>query len=158
MTQYKIKRPKIFTIALGLTICLALMLGIILSGTQVAHAETTTIDTLEVAFKKAGVGDSLSAAFEFEDEAAKTLKVPKGANYTATLVFVSKNGQATTLWEKDSASFSWSRVENQLIEQKVAYCIRVRFAPKENYKLSKDADVLKSHMKVTGANSAKARI
>ena len=115
MTQYKIKRPKILSIAFGLTICLALMLGIILSGTQVSHAETTTIDTLEVAFKKAGVGDSLSAAFEFEDEATKTLKVPEGANYTATLTFISKNGQTTTLWRKDSASFPWSRVENQLI-------------------------------------------
>ena len=157
MTQYKIKRPKILTIVFGLTICLALMLGIILSGTQVSHAETTTIDTLEVAFKKAGVGDSLSAAFEFEDQATKTLKVPEGANYTATLTFISKNGQTTTLWRKDSASFPWSRVENQLIEQKVAYCIRVRFEPKENYKLSKEADVLKRNMKVSGVELGKGR-
>ena len=154
---HKQNKSKIFMLVLGLTMCLALMLGIILSGTQVAHAETTTIDTLEVAFKKAGVGDSLSAAFEFEDETAKMLKVPAGANYTATLEFISKNGQTTTLWRKDSASFPWSRVENQLIEQKVAYCIRVRFEPKENYKLSKEADVLKRNMKVSGVELGKGR-
>lgn len=93
MTQYKTKRPKILTIVFGLTICLALMLGIILSGTQVAHAETTTIDTLGVAFKKVNVGDTLDAAFDFENATTKTLKVPAGANYTATLVSVSKTGR-----------------------------------------------------------------
>ena len=157
MTQYKIKRPKILTIVFGLTICLALMLGIILSGTQVSHAETTTIDTLEVAFKKAGVGDSLSAAFEFEDEAAKTLKVPAGANYTATLVFVSKNGQVTTLWDNNNASYQWSRVENQLIEQNVAYCIRVKFSPKAGYALSDKEDTLKRNFKVSGAELGKGK-
>ena len=157
MTQYKTKRPKILTIAFGLTICLALMLGIILSGTQVAHAETTTIDTLEVAFKKAGVGDSLSAAFEFEDEAAKTLKVPAGANYTATLVSVSKNGQGIKLWDKDDASLPWSRVETQSVEQNVAYCIRVRFKTNDGYKLVRDAARLRSNMQVLGAELGKGK-
>ena len=141
-----------------LVVCFALVLGIVLfSSASTAYAESGEIDTLEVSFNKVGIGDSLASAFVFEDETERTLKVPAGANYTATLVFVSKNGQATTLWEKDSASFSWSRVENQPIEQKVAYCIRVRFAPKENYKLSKQADVLKSHMKVTGAELGKGK-
>lgn len=157
MTHNKANKSKILGLILGLMMCLALMLGIILSGTQVAHAETTTIDTLEVAFKKAGVGDSLSAAFEFEDEAAKTLKVPAGANYTATLVFVSKNGQATTVWENDNASHSWSRVENQLIEQNVAYCIRVIFSPKAGYALSNKEDTLKRNLKVSGAELGKGK-
>ena len=151
------QKTKIFMFALGLVMCLALMPGIAMaSPTFAAYAAgETEIDTLSVAFNKVIVGESLAAAFEFEDETAKTLKVPAGANYTATLVFVTKNGQATTVWEKDKASFPWSRVENQLVEKKVAYCIRVLFEPKENYKLSKDADVLKSHMKVTGAELGK---
>ena len=152
------KNPsKFLTFVFGLTICLALMFCAAASGVQTAHAETATIDTLEVAFEKTEAGNSLAAAFVFEDETAKTLRVPDGANYTATLVFVSKNGQATTLWEKDNASFPWSRVENQLIERKVAYCIRVRFAPKENYKLSKDGELLKRNMRVTGAELGKGK-
>jgi hypothetical protein len=153
------RKTKIFMFALGLVMFLALMPGIAMaSPTFAAYAAgETEIDTLSVAFNRVNVGESLAAAFEFEDETAKTLKVPAGANYTATLVFVTKNGQATTVWEKDKASFPWSRVENQLVEQKVAYCIRVFFEPKENYKLSKDADVLKSHMKVTGAELGKGK-
>ena len=137
--------------------CFAVILGIASVNPQSAYAETTTIDTLEVAFKKVNVGDSLAAAFEFENETERTLKVPAGANYTATLQFVSKDGQAKTLWEKDKASFPWSRVENQLIEQKVAYCIRIRFELKENHKLSKDVDSLKRKLKVSGAELGKGK-
>ena len=152
------KNPsKLLTFVFGLTICLALMFCAAASGAQTARAETAAIDTLEVAFEKTEAGNSLAAAFVFEDETAKTLRVPDGANYTATLVFVSKNGQSTTLWEKDNASFPWSRVENQLIERKVAYCIRVRFAPKENYKLSRDGELLKRNMRVTGAELGKGK-
>ena len=152
------KNPsKFLTFVFGLTICLALMFCAAASGAQTARAETATIDTLEVAFEKTEAGNSLAAAFVFEDETAKTLRVPDGANYTATLVFVSKNGQSTTLWEKDNASFPWSRVENQLIERKVAYCIRVRFAPKENYKLSRDGELLKRNMRITGAELGKGK-
>lgn len=144
-----------------LTLCMSLVMFLCLSfsgGTMtVDAAEKTEIDTLSVAFRKVEVGDYLDTAFEFENTTTKTLKVPADANYTATLESVSKNGQTTTLWKKDSASFSWSRVENQLIEQKVAYCIRVGFAPKENYKLSRDADVLKRHMKVLGAELGKGK-
>ena len=151
------RKTGIFTLALGLAMCLTVILGIISVNPKSVRADTMTIDTLEVAFGKPDVGDSLAAAFEFEDETERTLKVPDGENYTATLTFISKNGQATTLWRKDSASFPWSRVENQLVEQKVAYCIRVRFEPKENYKLSKEADVLKRNMKVSGAELGKGR-
>lgn len=154
---HKTRRTKIFTLALGLAMCFAVILGIASVNPQSAYAETTTIDTLEVAFKKVNVGDSLAAAFEFENETERTLKVPAGANYTATLQFVSKDGQAKTLWEKDKASFPWSRVENQLIEQKVAYCIRIRFELKESHKLSKDVDSLKRKLKVSGAELGKGK-
>ena len=159
MTHIKANKSKILALILGLSMSLVLMLGMVFSSpTFAAYAEGgTQIDTLGVAFKKVNVGDSLANAFEFEDETERTLKVPVGANYTATLEFVSKNGQAITLWEKDNASFSWSRVENQLIEQKVGYCIRVFFEPKENYKLSKEADVLKRNMKVLGAELGKGK-
>lgn len=151
------KKTKIFTLTLALVACFAAIFVTATGKPQSARAETTTIDTLAVAFAKADVGDSLASVFEFEDETERTLRVPADANYTATLVFVSKNGQSTTLWRKDSASLPWSRVENQPIEQKVAYCIRVRFEPKENYKLSKDADALKRNMKVSGAELGKGR-
>ena len=151
------KKTKIFTLTLALVACFAAIFVTATGKPQSARAETTTIDTLAVAFAKADVGDSLASVFEFEDETERTLRVPADANYTATLVFVSKNGQSTTLWRNDSASLPWSRVENQPIEQKVAYCIRVRFEPKENYKLSKDADALKRNMKVSGAELGKGR-
>ena len=153
------RRTKIITLASGLAMCLALMLGIVFASptNTVYAAGETEIEALGVAFKRVNVGDSLAAAFEFEDETKRTLRVPDGANYTATLTFISKNGQVTTLWRKDSASFPWSRVENQLIEQKVAYCIRVRFEPKENYKLSKDGDLLKRNMQVLGAELGKGK-
>lgn len=157
MTQYKTKRPKILTIVFGLTICLALMLGIILSGTQVSHAETTTIDTLGVAFKKVNVGDTLDAAFDFENATTKTLKVPAGANYTATLVSVSKNGQGIKLWDNDDASLPWSRVETQFVEQNVAYSVRVRFKTNDGYKLVKDLPRLRSNMQVLGAELGKGK-
>lgn len=157
MTFVKTNKTKLLTLILGLTACLALIFGIWLVKPQTAKADTTTIDTLEVAFRKVNVGDSLAAAFEFEDETNKTLKVPAGANYTATLLFVSKNGQMMTLWDKNDASLPWSKVENQLIEQKVAYCIRVRFVLKENYKLSKDVDVLKRKLKVSGVEFGKGK-
>ena len=158
MTHKKTSKPKFFTLLFSLVMCFAFISSIAMaSPTNTVYAESGEIDTLEVSFNKVEIGDSLAVAFVFEDETERTLKVPAGANYTATLELIFKNGQATTLWEKDSASFSWSRVENQLIEQKVAYCIRVRFAPKENYKLSKQADVLKSHMKVSGAELGKGK-
>ena len=67
-------------------------------------ADATQIDTLGVAFRKVEVGDTLDAAFEFENATSKTLKVPAGANYTATLVSVSKNGQGIKLWDNDDTS------------------------------------------------------
>ena len=157
MTHIKKNQFRMRASALVFTVCFVFMLGFVFFHPQIVHAEATEIDTLEVSFNKVGIGDSLASAFVFENETERTLKVPAGANYTATLTFISKNGQTTTLWEKDKASFPWSRVENQLIEPKVAYCIRVRFAPKENYKLSQKADVLRRNMQVLGAELGKGK-
>ena len=159
MLNVKTKGLKLITLICGFAACVAVLLGIVFASptSTVYAAGETQIDTLGVAFRKVEVGDTLDAAFEFENATTKTLNVPAGANYTATLEFVSKNGQATTLWEKGKASYPWSRVENQLIEQKVAYCIRVSFVPKENYKLSKDVDLLKRNMQVLGAELGKGK-
>lgn len=158
MLNVKTKGLKLITIICGFAACVAVLLGMAAAKpTGRVYGADATVDSLGVAFKKVNVGDSLAAAFDFDDETAKTLKVPTGANYTATLEIIFKNGQATTLWEKGKASYPWSRVENQLIEQKVAYCIRVSFVPKENYKLSKDVDLLKRNMQVLGAELGKGK-
>ena len=129
MTHNKANKSKISALIFGLTMCLTLMLGIVFaSPTSTAYAaDETQIDTLGVAFGKVEVGETLDAAFEFEDATTKTLKVPVGANYTATLVSISKNRRGIKLWDNDEASLPWSRVETQFVEQNVAYCIRVRF-------------------------------
>ena len=129
MTHNKANKSKISALIFGLTMCLALMLGIATASpaNTVYAADETQIDTLGVAFRKVEVGETLDAAFEFENTTTKTLKVPAGANYTAMLEFVSKDGQKIKLWDKDDASLPWNRVETQFVEQNVAYCIRVRF-------------------------------
>ena len=156
---HKTRRTKIFTLALGLAMCLAVSLGIVFaSPTSTAYAaDETQIDTLGVAFKKVGVGDALDAAFDFENATNKTLKVPAGANYTATLVSVSKNGQGIKLWDNNDTSLPWSRVETQSVEQNVAYCIRVRFKTNDGYKLVRDAARLRSNMQVLGAELGKGK-
>lgn len=139
MTHAKANKSKISALIFGLTMCLTLMLGIIFaSPTNTVYAEgETQIDTLGVAFKKVEVGDTLDDAFEFENATTKTLKVPAGANYTATLVSVSKNGQGIKLWDNDDASLPWSRVETQFIEKNVAYCVRVRFKTNDSLVMDK---------------------
>ena len=117
----------------------------------------TQIDTLGVAFRKVEVGYTLDAAFEFENATTKTLKVPAGANYTATLVSVSKNGQGIKLWDNDDASLPWSRVGTQFVEQNVAYCVRVRFKTNDGYKFVKDLPRLRSNMQVLGAELGKGK-
>ena len=129
MTHTKTNKSKISALIFGLTMCLALMLGIATaSPTSTAYAaDETQIETLGVAFREVEVGDTLDAAFELENATNKTLKVPAGANYTATLVSISKNRRGIKLWDNDEASLPWSRVETQFVEQNVAYRIRVRF-------------------------------
>ena len=157
MTHNKANKSKILALILGLTMCIALMLGIVFASptSAVYAAGETQIDTLGVAFRKVEVGNTLDAAFDFENATTKTLKVPEGANYTATLEFVSKDGQKIPLWEKDDASLPWSRVETQFIEQNVAYYVRVCFKTNEGYKFVKDLPRLRSNMQVLGAELGK---
>lgn len=95
MTHKKTSKSKIFTLLFSLIMCLAFIPSIAKASltNTVYAADATQIDTLGVAFRKVEVCDTLDAAFEFENATSKTLKVPAGANYTATLVSVSKNGQ-----------------------------------------------------------------
>lgn len=81
ITHTKATKSKIAALILGLTMCLALILGIVFASPTFAvyAAGETQIDTLGVAFKKVGVGDTLDAAFEFENATTKTLKVPGGS-------------------------------------------------------------------------------
>ena len=157
MTHNKANKSKILALILGLMMCISLMLGIVFaSPTFAAYAAgETQIDTLGVAFRKVEVGNTLDAAFDFENATTKTLKVPEGANYTATLEFVSKDGQKIPLWDKDEASLPWSRVETQFIEQNVAYYVRVCFKTNEGYKFVKDLPRLRSNMQVLGAEFGK---
>ena len=159
MTHTKANKSKILALILGLTMCLAIMLGIVMASptNTVYAADETQIDTLGVAFKKVGVGYTLDAAFDFENATNKTLKVPDGANYTATLEFVSKDGQKIPLWDKDEASLPWSRVETQFIEQNVAYYVRVCFKTNDGYKFVKDLPRLRSNMQVLGAELGKGK-
>lgn len=161
ITHTKATKSKIAALILGLTMCLALMLGIVFASPTFAvyAAGETQIDTLGVAFKKVGVGDTLDAAFEFENATTKTLKVPAGANYTVTLTYVHKvkDGQIIKLWEKDDVSLPWSRVETQFVEQNVAYRIRVRFKTNDGYKLIRNAAQLRSNMQVLGAELGKGK-
>ena len=161
MTNKKTNKSKILTLIRGLTMCIALMLGIVFaSPTFAAYAAgETQIDTLGVAFRKVEVGDTLDAAFDFENATTKTLKVPAGANYTVTLTYVHKvkDGQKIKLWEKDDASLPWSRVETQFVEQNVAYRIRVRFKTNDGYKLIRNAAQLRSNMQVLGAELGKGK-
>ena len=139
--------------------CLAFILSIAMARPMntVYAADETQIDKLGVAFRKVEVGDTLDAAFEFEDATTKTLKVPAGANYTATLEFVSKDGQKIKLWDKDDASLPWSRVETQFVEQNVAYYVRVCFKTNDGYKFVKDLPRLRSNMQVLGAELGKGK-
>ncbi len=148
MTHKKARKSKIFTLLFSLIMCVAFIPSIAMASPMnaVYAAETTQIDTLSVAFRKVEVGNTLDAAFEFENATTKTLKVPAGANYTATLISVSKNGQGIKLWDNDDASLPWSRVETQFVEKNVAYGVRVRFKTNDGYKFVKDLPRLRSNM------------
>ena len=159
MTHKKMSKSKKFAMLFSLIMCLAFILSIAMARPMntVYAADETQIDTLGVAFRKVEVGYTLDAAFEFEDATTKTLKVPAGANYTATLEFVSKDGQKIKLWDKDDASLPWSRVETQFVEQNVAYYVRVCFKTNDGYKFVKDLPRLRSNMQVLGAELGKGK-
>ena len=159
MTHKKASKSKIFALLSSLIMCGAFIPSIAMASpvNAVYAAAETQIDTLGVAFRKVEVGNTLDAAFEFENVAAKTLKVPVGANYTATLEFVSKDGQKIQLWDEYDASLPWSRVETQFVEQNVAYYVRVRFKTNDGYKFVKDLPRLRSNMQVLGAELGKGK-
>ena len=159
MTHKKASKSKIFTLLFSFIMCATFISSIAMAGPMntVYAADATQIDTLGVAFRKVEVGDTLDAAFEFENATSKTLKVPEGANYTATLVSVSKNGQGIKLWDNDDTSLPWSRVETQFVEKNVAYCVRVRFKTNDGYKFVRDLPRLKSNMQVLGAELGKGK-
>ncbi len=159
MTHKKTSKSKIFTLLFSFIMCAAFISSMAKASptNTVYAADATQIDTLGVAFRKVEVGDTLDAAFEFENATSKTLKVPAGANYTATLVSVSKNGQGIKLWDNDDASLPWSRVETQFVEKNVAYSVRVRFKTNDGYKFVKDLPRLRSNMQVLGAELGKGK-
>ena len=159
MTHKKTSKSKIFTLFSSFIMCFAFIPSIAMANptNTVYAAETTQIDTLGVAFRKVEVGNTLDAAFEFENATTKTLKVPAGANYTATLEFVSKDGQKIKLWDKDDASLPWSRVETQFVEQNIAYYVRVCFKTNDGYKFVRDLPRLRSNMQVLGAKLGKGK-
>ena len=82
MTHKKAIKSKIFTLFFSLIMCFAFIPSIAMASptNTVYAADETEIDTLGVAFRKVDVGDTLDAAFDFENETNKTLKVPAGAN------------------------------------------------------------------------------
>ena len=75
MLNVKTKGLKLITLICGFAACVAVLLGMAAAKpTGRVYGADATVDSLGVAFKKVNVGDSLAAAFDFDDETAKTLK------------------------------------------------------------------------------------
>ena len=128
-------KTKLLSLVFGLTMCLALMFGIVFAGDIVARAddgEKTTIESVGVSFNKTKIGDKLVSMFQFEDEATKTLVVPEGANYTARIEVIFAYGHTRRLWS-DAPGYLWSTIENSEITRDTPYVVRVEFAPKTGY-------------------------
>ena len=160
MEHTRANKSKIFALILGLTMCLALMLGIAMASALVALAddgEKTTIESVGVSFNKTEIGDKLTSMFQFEDEATKTLKVPEGANYTARIDVIFAYGHTRCLW-KESPGYLWSTIENSEITRDTPYVVRVRFEPKTGYifDASKEAEYL-STMNIPGFEIGKGK-
>ena len=160
MEHTRANKSKIFALILGLTMCLALMLGIAMASALVALAddgEKTTIESVGVSFNKTEIGDKLTSMFQFEDEATKTLKVPEGANYTARIDVIFAYGHTRCLW-KESPGYLWSTIENSEITRDTPYVVRVNFEPKTGYifDASKEAEYL-STMNIPGFEIGKGK-
>ena len=139
-------KTKLLSLVFGLTMCLALMFGIVFAGDIVARAddgEKTTIENVGVSFNKTKIGDKLVSMFQFEDETTKTLVVPEGANYTARIDVIFAYGHTRRLWS-DAPGYLWSTIENSEITRDTPYVVRVAFAPKTGYifDASKEAEYL----------------
>ena len=146
--------------ALGLVMCLALMLGIAAASALVARAgdgEKTTIENVGVSFNKTKIGDKLVSMFNFEDETTKMLVVPDGANYTARIDVIYAYGHTRCLW-KDASGYLWSTIENSEITRDTPYVVRVSFEPKTGYifDASKEAEYL-STMNIPGFEIGKGK-
>ncbi len=120
-------KTKLLSLVFGLTMCLALMFGIVFAGKLVARAEDgekVTIENVEVSFNKTEIGDKLTSMFQFEDETTKTLVVPEGANYTARIDVIFAYGHTRRLWS-DAPGYLWSTIENSEITRDTPYVVRV---------------------------------
>lgn len=160
MTHNKANKSKMLALILGLTMCLALMLGISMASTLVARADDggkTTIENVGVSFNKTKIGDKLTSMFQFEDEATKTLVVPEGANYTARIEVIYAYGHTRRLWS-DAPGYLWSTIENSEITRDTPYVVRVAFEPKTGYifDASKEAEYL-STMNIPGFEIGKGK-
>ncbi len=160
MTKKVTDKSKILALMLGLTMCLALMLGIVFASPLVARAdegEKTTIESVGVSFNKTKIGDKLTSMFQFEDEATKTLVVPEGANYTARIDVIFAYGHTRRLWS-DAPGYLWSTIENSEITRDTPYVVRVAFEPKTGYifDASKEAEYL-STMNIPGFEIGKEK-
>ena len=160
MTHNKANKSKILSLVLGLTMCLALMLGIAMASTLVARAdegEKTKIKGVGVSFNKTKIGDKLTSMFQFEDEATKTLVVPEGANYTARIEVIYAYGHTRRLWQ-DAPGYLWSTIENSEITRDTPYVVRVNFEPKTGYifDTTKEAEYL-STMNIPGFEIGKGK-
>ena len=160
MIHNKANKSKILSLVLGLTMCLALMLGIAMASTLVARAdegEKTEIKGVGVSFNKTKIGDKLTSMFQFEDEATKTLVVPEGANYTARIEVIYAYGHTRRLWQ-DAPGYLWSTIENSEITRDTPYVVRVNFEPKTGYifDTTKEAEYL-STMNIPGFEIGKGK-
>lgn len=160
MTHNKASKSKLLALILGLTMCLAFMLGIATAGALVARAddgEKVTIENVGVSFNKTKIGDKLASMFNFEDETTKTLVVPEGANYTARIEMIFAYGHTRRLWQ-EASGYLWSTIENSEITRDTPYVVRVRFEPKTGYifDASKEAEYL-STMNIPGFEIGKGK-
>ncbi len=139
-------KTKLLSLVFGITMCLALMLGIVFAGELIARAddgEKVTIENVGVSFNKTEIGDKLVSMFNFEDETTKTLVVPEGANYTARIDVIYAYGHTRRLWS-DAPGYLWGTIEDSEITRDTPYVVRVRFEPKTGYifDASKEAEYL----------------
>lgn len=160
MTNKKTNKSKISALILGLTMCLALMLGIAMASTLIARAddgEKTKISSVGVSFNKTKIGDKLASMFQFEDETKKTLVVPEGANYTAKIDVIYAYGHTRRLWQ-EAPGYLWSTIESSEITRDTPYVVRVAFAPKTGYifDTTKEAEYL-STMNIPGFEIGKGK-
>ncbi len=153
-------RTKLLSLVFGITMCIALMLGIAMASALIARAddgEKVTTENVGVSFNKTKIGDKLVSMFNFEDETTKTLVVPEGANYTARIEMISAYGHTRRLWS-DAPGYLWSTIEDSEITRDTPYVVRVRFEPKTGFifDASKETEYLRT-MNIPGFEIGKGK-